>query len=75
MRSRNVPIVILGAILVVFIFALKKVEKKVIEPMDVVNTLGEKTSFEVVEFDGCEYLYMESYRKIVLTHKGNCKNH
>lgn len=29
---------------------------------------------EVVEIDGCEYLFGDWHNATVLTHKGNCKN-
>ena len=30
---------------------------------------------EIVIIDSCEYLYLVEGHAIVLTHKGNCKNH
>ena len=49
-----------------------------------VNVDKEKTTYilkeyhtpaEIVIMDSCEYLYLSEGHAIVLTHKGNCKNH
>jgi hypothetical protein len=32
-------------------------------------------SLEIVNIDGCEYLYGDWGNATVLTHKGNCRNH
>lgn len=32
-------------------------------------------AIEVIEVDGCEYLYYSGSSRTALAHKGNCKNH
>ena len=46
------------------------IEKKTTDV--IIDETGRKV--EIMMFDGCEYVYVEIYRKLGLAHKGNCKN-
>lgn len=32
-------------------------------------------SLQIIEYDGCEYVYLRRFSAVSITHKGNCKNH
>ncbi len=32
------------------------------------------TTVQIMEFEGCEYVYLRRYGSVTITHKGNCKN-
>lgn len=37
-------------------------------------SLGHTSALQIIDIDGCQYLYGDWYNSTVLTHKGNCNN-
>lgn len=32
-------------------------------------------TIQTIEYEGCEYVYLRRFGSVIITHKGNCKNH
>ena len=75
MKPQNIFLVIMVLILSTCLYGLITTLMKSDEEVHQHKTNRIEASISEVEYDGCQYIVFEGYKKGGIVHKGNCTNH